>query len=447
MSFNVNYTLAIAWQAIASNKLRAMLTSLGIIFGVGSVISMLSVGTGAEQEILEQMKLLGANNIVIKPVIEQEEGKVEKDESKKTEKKKYTPGLTLEDAQSIKEIIPDVVEVSPEIITDVMIVHEGFKRTGKLVGVEPAFFSMSDFSLAKGDMFTKVHLENSAPVCIIGNGIRAKFFATTDPIGKQIKCGSVWLTIIGVLNERKISEDNVKHLGIRDYNMDVYTPISTALLKFRNRAMVTKAMITNASREQGMGSEDDVSEEKKNYHQLDRLTVRMASSENISQNANIITRMLERKHNRVVDFEVSVPELLLKQEQRTKTIFNIVLGAIASISLLVGGIGIMNIMLASVLERTREIGIRRAIGARSKDITLQFLSEAVALCLVGGVLGIIFGLALSLVIEKFTDIKTIVSAYSVIISFGVAAAVGLIFGIIPARRAALQDPIESLRYE
>lgn len=451
MSFNINYTFAIAWQAIGSNKLRAMLTSLGIIFGVGSVISMLSVGKGAEQEILEQMKLLGANNVVVKPVVEQKEGKAEEEENNKSEKKKYTPGLTLEDARSIARIVPGVSSVSPEIITELTIVRDGLKRSGRVVGIEPAYFEMSDFSLIKGELFNPKHIELALPVCIIGNSIRTKFFATEDPIGKTIKCGNIWLTVIGVLDERKISEDNIKHLGIRDYNMDVYTPITTALLKFRNRSLITKAMINNAARSQeadfGDQATDKQNEEKKNYNQLDRLTVRMASSDNITKSAEIITRMLERRHNRVVDFEVSVPELLLKQEQRTKTIFNIVLGAIASISLLVGGIGIMNIMLASVLERTREIGIRRAIGARSKDITLQFLSEAVALCLFGGVLGIFFGVALSLVIENFTDIKTIVSPFSVVISFGVAVAVGLIFGIIPARRAALQNPIESLRYE
>jgi putative ABC transport system permease protein len=167
----------------------------------------------------------------------------------------------------------------------------------------------------------------------------------------------------------------------------------------------------------------------------------------ISGISETITRMLERRHNRVVDFEVEVPEMLLKQEQRTKKIFNIVLGAIASISLIVGGIGIMNIMLASVIERTKEIGIRRSIGAKQKDITVQFLSEAIALCLGGGIIGIIFGVVLSYAIEKFTNITTIITPISVIISFGVAVTVGLIFGIVPARRAALQDPIKALHYE
>ena len=447
---NLNYTLVIAWQAIAGNKLRALLTSLGIIFGVGSVISMLSVGRGAEQEILEQMKLLGANNVVVKPVIEQREGKIDKDEHKKTaEKKRFSPGLTLDDARSIAAVIPGVVEVSPEIVLDLALVREGYKRTAKVVGIEKSYFTMSDFHLGQGQFFSDLQIESAAPVCIIGNGVRAKFFPQEEALGKTIKCGNVWLTIVGVLQERSITDEDIKHLGIRNYNMDVYTPITTALLKFRNRSLLTRKMVADASRG---GNDDDggpAPEEKKdkNYNQLDRLTVRVAGTNVISGISETITRMLERRHNKVVDFEVEVPEMLLKQEQRTKNIFNIVLGAIASISLIVGGIGIMNIMLASVIERTKEIGIRRSIGAKRKDITVQFLSEAIALCLAGGIIGIIFGVVLSYAIEKFTNITTIITPVSVVISFGVAVTVGLIFGIVPARRAALQDPIKALHYE
>jgi putative ABC transport system permease protein len=448
---NIGYTVMIAGQAIVANKLRALLTSLGIIFGVGSVISMLSVGKGAEQEILEQMKLLGANNVVIKPIVDQSEGKVtETDEDKKKgEKKRFSPGLTLEDGKSIQQVIPGVVDVSPEVVLDLTVLRNGYKRTAKLVGVEKSYFSMSDFQLSEGELFSDIQLEQAAPVCIIGNGIRAKFFAQEEPLGKSIKCGNGWLTVIGVMQERKITDENIKHLGIRNYNMDVYAPITTALLEFRNRALLTRKMVMDASRNGFNDGTDDPEKtaERKNYNQLDRLTVRVANSDVISSIAETITRLLERKHNKIVDFEVEVPELLLKQEQRTKNIFNIVLGAIASISLLVGGIGIMNIMLASVLERTREIGIRRAVGARRKDITFQFLGEAITLCLAGGIIGVIFGLGLSLIIQKVANIATVVSPISVIISFGVAVTVGLIFGIVPAKRAAMQDPIEALHYE
>ncbi|MBS1903722.1 MAG: ABC transporter permease [Bacteroidetes bacterium] len=443
---NFSYTVAIAWQAIAANKLRALLTSLGIIFGVGSVIAMLSVGRGAEQEILEQMKLLGANNIVIKPIVEQSEGKTSKDDdAKKAEKKRFSPGLSMEDARGIRAVIPEVTDVSPEIVDDLTVLRNGYKRTAKLVGVEPSYFSLSDFSLSQGEHFSRAQIDEAAPVCIIGSGIRAKFFPQDEPIGKSIKCGNVWLTVVGILRERNISEADIKHLGIRDYNMDVYTPVSTALLRFKNRSLLTRKMVTDAQRE--TDEDEETSKPSENYNQLDRLTVRVASTEHISQIAETITRMLERRHNRVIDFEVEVPELLLKQEQRTKDIFNIVLGAIASISLVVGGIGIMNIMLASVIERTREIGVRRAIGARSRDITFQFLSEAVTLCLAGGIIGIVFGIAMSFAIRTFASVNTIVTPISVVISFGVAVSVGLVFGIVPARRAAHQDPIEALRYE
>ncbi|MEP7235813.1 MAG: ABC transporter permease, partial [Ignavibacteriota bacterium] len=289
LSGNLRYTLTIAGQAIVANKLRALLTSLGIIFGVGSVISMLSVGKGAEQEILEQMKLLGANNIVIKPSSEQAEGKAaEKDDDKKNgEKKRFSPGLTLDDAKSIKDVIPGVVDVSPEIILDLTVLRNGYKKTAKLVGAEQSFFSTSDFSLSQGQLFTDLQRELAAPVCIIGNGIRAKFFTQEEPIGKTIKCGRIWLTVIGVLQERKITDENIKHLGIRNYNMDIYTPITTALLKFKNRALLTRKMVQDASR--GGGYDDgEISingggskSKESNYNQLDRVTVRVANSAGI----------------------------------------------------------------------------------------------------------------------------------------------------------------------
>ena len=356
--------------------------------------------------------------------------------------------MTLDDAKTIKEIIPGVIDVSPDRFLDLPVLRNGYKRTAKLAGVESSYFSTSDFSIAQGRLFTGLERELAAPVCVIASGIRAKFFPQEEPLGKQIKCGTIWLTVIGVLSERAITDENIKHLGIRNYNMDIYTPITTALLKFQNRALLTRKMIQDASHAFGNDDAEDAQKpQKKNYNQLDRLTVRAASSDIISSISETITRMLERKHNSIIDFEVEVPELLLKQEQRTRSIFNIVLGAIASISLVVGGIGIMNIMLASVMERTREIGIRRAVGARRKDITFQFMGEAVTLCLAGGIIGIIFGITLSYAIEKFTHIITIVTPISVIISFGVAISVGLIFGIVPARRAAHQNPIDALHYE
>ena len=237
--------------------------------------------------------------------------------------------------------------------------------------------------------------------------------------------------------------------------MDVYVPATTMLLRYRNRALVTQAEIEAASKaEQGnvapsaeAAVDPSVRAEQRNMNQLDRIIVRVNEARLVPSVADVVQRMLARRHNAVVDFEVSVPELLLKQEQRTRTIFNVVLGAIASISLIVGGIGIMNIMLASILERIKEIGVRRAMGATRRDIQLQFLAEAVLISMTGGVAGILAGGGAAFAIERLAGIQTIVSPLSVAVAFGVSCTVGLAFGIVPAHRAAQQDPITCLRYE
>ncbi len=447
MYFLFLQSLKIAIGAIAHNKLRAILTSLGIIFGVGSVISMLAVGTGAEQEILEQMKLLGANNIIITPIVEQEEGKVtDEDASKKTEKKRFSPGLTLQDAVGIQQTLPYVEFVSPEVVVETMAIREGLKRSAKLVGVDSTYFRTTDLTLAEGQVFSGAQAGLAAPVAIIGHSIKTKFFAREDPIGRTIKCGSLWLTVIGVLDERTISKSNIEHLGLRNFNYDIYTPINTLLLRYKNRTLLTRLDIQMASRSSG-NNNDDETKKMPNYNQLDRLVVRVSATEQMPVLAEIISRMLERRHNGVVDFQVTVPEQLLKQEQRTKDIFNIVLGAIASISLIVGGIGIMNIMLASVMERTKEIGIRRAIGATKKDVVLQFLSEAMMISVTGGVIGIVLGFLISSAIQQFAGILTMITPVSVFFSFFISISIGIAFGIFPAIRAAKQDPVVSLRYE
>jgi putative ABC transport system permease protein len=327
--------------------------------------------------------------------------------------------------------------------------REGLKRSGKLVGIDTTFFATTDFRLFAGRGLTPAHVAAAAPVCVIGYGIRTKFFAREDPIGRQIKCGSLWLTVVGVLEDRPISQQNIQHLGLRDYNMDVYTPATTLLLRFKNRTLVTRQDIQEASRgfRGGDGNSDGGEKAKATVHQLDRLVVRMADTKAMAPAADVMTRMLQRRHNGIVDTQVTIPEVLLQQEQRTREIFNIVLGAIASISLLVGGIGIMNIMLASVLERTKEIGIRRSLGATRRDVILQFLSEAVSISVVGGCIGIALGGAMSFGVSEFADIRTIVSAESVVLSFFISMSVGVAFGILPARRAAQQDPIVALRYE
>ncbi len=442
-----------AMEAVMANRLRSILTALGIIFGVAAVIAMLAIGAGAQQEILNQIKLVGVNNIVITPIVEQTEVNIREDDGKQ-EKKKFSPGLSLDDASSIHEIIPGVTKLSPEIVLETYIINSGLRRSGKLIGVNPDYFDIIDFKVETGTMFSDEHLGMGKPVCIIGQGVKAKFFPTTDPIGKKLKCGSNWLEVIGILESRIIDQSSISKLGIRDYNMDVYTPIRTVLSRYRNRSLVTEEMlrIANvASRGQNNATESVVSDEdvwfSKNYHQIDRLVVQVEETSLLNPIAEIISRTLERRHNEKIDYEITIPELLLKQEQRTKKIFNIVLFAIAAISLIVGGIGIMNIMLASVLERIKEIGLRISLGAKKNDIITQFLFESMLISVSGGIIGILLGTVLAVLVSQIADIPTIITLSSIVISFGVAASVGLIFGITPAKRAASQDPITSLRYE
>lgn len=453
-SARVLANLYIAIDAVVANRVRSLLTALGIIFGVAAVIAMLAIGNGAQQEILNQIKLVGVNNIVIKPIIEQKEEKISEKVGKK-EQKKFSPGLTVRDVESIKKILPDLTQVSPEIILDTYVIRNGFRRSAKLVGVEPSYFSIYDFKLSEGSVFNDEQLKFGAPVCIIGSALKSRFFPTENPIGKSMKVGTHWLTIVGVMSERVVSQASISKLGIRDFNMDVYIPLQSVLVRYRNRDLITAEALRLAAQNSrgfvfisGQNNSNSESEaEKKNYHQLDRLVLQVDKTEKLQATAEIISRMLKRRHFDVVDYEIEIPELLLKQQQRTNDIFNYVLGAIAGISLLVGGIGIMNIMLASVLERIKEIGLRLAIGAQKSDVVQQFLFEAIMISVSGGIIGVILGVLFAYLVSSFAGIPTIISFASIVLSFGVAATVGLIFGIAPARRAAAQDPIASLRYE
>lgn len=442
------YNLDIALEAIRQNKMQSFLTSLGIIFGVASVIAMLAIGRGAEEEVLSQMKLLGTNNVIVEPVVKQVDENVADQASIRQEKDKYSPGLTLDDMNSIKKQVPQISAVSPEIIYETSFIRSGRMRSGKLVGVNEHYLNINNFEIEEGTGFSKVHMEEANRVCVIGSDVKTKFFAGQNPIGKQIKAGSVWLKVVGVLKERELSTENIENLGIRNYNLDIFVPVTTTLLRYKNRSLVTGNEIQKAAAERN--NNDDENSEKSeptNYHQLDKLIVQVSNTEFSAPIADVISRMLQRRHNNVVDFEVIVPELLLQQERRTQEIFNIVLACIASISLIVGGIGIMNIMLASVVERYREIGLRLAVGAHKRDIQLQFVTEALAISVTGGVIGIILGIAFSYMIEITAGIVTIVSLSSILISFGVAMTIGVVFGYFPAMRAAEQDPVHALRHE
>ncbi|MCF6170779.1 MAG: ABC transporter permease [Bacteroidales bacterium] len=440
--------ISISLEAVFVNRLRSMLTALGIIFGVGAVIAMMAIGNGARQEILEQIKLVGVNNIVILPLDNTVSEDEKEEEEGKTLKKKYSPGLTLKDAENILAAIPTVEKISPEAVYNTLAIRNGKKASIKLTGITTNFFELFNQELKKGIMFTDFQSEKGAPVCIIGPEIAVRLFPKENPIGESIKCGRVWLKVTGVLEGVKVNE-KAEEMGISDYNLSVFTPLKTLLLRYKDRSLVNAAAMRGGQvyfegnrsiwvQNEGSGS---------GGNQLDKIVVQVKESSQLATTAKLITRMLKRRHQGVDDFEIKIPELLLKQEQKTKDIFNIVLGAIAGISLIVGGIGIMNIMLASVMERIREIGVRRATGATKKDIVFQFLAEATFISISGGLLGILLGVIMAKVITVSTGIQTIVSFWSIVLSFGVAASVGIVFGWLPARKAAEQDPVESLRHD
>jgi putative ABC transport system permease protein len=429
--------IAIAFEAILANKIKSILTALGIIFGVAAVISMLAIGNGAQQEILEQMKMVGVNNIIIQPVIETQE--VEADETLQPSNK-YSPGLNMSDMEAIREVIPVIRTLSPQITKDTYVVQTGIRRSAKLHGVTPAFFDLFNIQLLSGAMFTDYQQLHGLPVCIISEDLAIRFFSSIQVIGNSIKCGNVWFKIVGVAEKRSVGESTGK-LGLSTGQDVIYIPVQTMLLRVENRALITALDLKSDD------EEENKSTLKPNYHQLDKIVVQVDETEHLQQTTKIISRILERRHQGVIDYEIIVPELLLKQQQRTKDIFNIVLGAIAGISLLVGGIGIMNIMLASVLERIKEIGTRMALGATRKDIVVQFIAESTIISISGGLIGILLGFIMSSMVTHFAGILTVVNPGSVIIAFGISVSVGVIFGYMPARRAAQQDPVVSLRSE
>lgn len=444
------HDIVIAIESIMANQMRSILTALGIIFGVAAVITMLAIGKGAQQEILEQIKMVGVNNIIVTPVVDSDTGEGDDDSGGESQKKKFSPGLTLKDVEAIMEVIPTVNTASPEITLNSYVIKDGKRASAKLLGVSNSYFDIFNLPLQEGAFFNDYQEEFGIPVCVIGANIQNKFFSRENPIGKYIKFDQVWLKVVGVLQKNDVSLTRFENIGVNVMNDNIYVPVKTMLMRYQNRALVgTRIKGAEGMMRFGpmMASFSSSNDSESNYNQLDRIIVQVNESNELSPSTDLIARLLLRRHEEVKDFEITVPELLLKQEQRTKDIFNIVLGAIASISLLVGGIGIMNIMFASVMERIKEIGTRLAIGAQKRDIVVQFLAEAVLISVIGGLVGVFIGIMTSWGIDRFADIATIVSPISVFISFAVSASVGVIFGYSPAKRASERDPIESLRYE
>ena len=412
MNYTENIRLAIG--GLFEHKIRSFLTMLGIIFGVASVIAMLSIGEGAKREAIAKYQDLGVNNVIIR------EKKLSDAELEEV-RAKFSQGLSLRDAEAILEIVPDATKIAAqaEINTEVKYSDKSVKST--IIGVTSNFLGMMNYKLGRGEMISDKHYGQRLKVCVLGLGVSNTLFGYDDPVGKMVKVEDQWLEVIGILESKTLFTETVGELAARDLNNDVYIPLTTFLNRFnRENALVG---------------------------QIQQITVQVENSNNLMEASVLIDEILKRHHFNNNDYNIVIPYELLKQEEKERQIYNFLLGAIAAISLLVGGIGIMNIMLATVMERTREIGTRRAIGARKSDIMSQFVTEAVAISIVGGIIGVVLGITLSLIVSLFTDVTTYIRLYSILIAFTFSVIVGVSFGYLPAKNAANLNPVDSMRYE
>ncbi len=435
MTLNENVRIGV--EGLLTHRIRSVLTALGIIFGVAAVVAMLSIGEGAKLEALEQIRLMGMNNIIIRSKEATASG---------TEKTKasFSPGLVALDADAISEICPGVERTIPqwEKSTDAQYMAE--RKTVKVVGTTPAFLDVFGFRISGGRFLEEVHLAQQENVCVLGSDAKEALFHFENPLGKSIKIDDQWFSVIGVMETQLAPNRKLENLEVRNLNMDVYIPLTTAQYKMERYKSSGTANVRFFGGGVAVSSSDRTPVPK---FLLDQITIKVSGEEVINSVTELARRILGRRHYGVEDYEVIVPEALVQQSQKTQQIFNVVMGAIAGISLLVGGIGIMNIMLASVMERTKEIGVRRAVGATRVDVLGQFLFEATFLSVIGGVIGILLGFALTQAITFYAEWRTVVSTGAIILAFTVSAGVGITFGYYPARKAAFQNPIESLRYE
>ncbi|HPI37749.1 MAG TPA: ABC transporter permease [Ignavibacteriaceae bacterium] len=425
----------IGLNGLRANKTRTALTMLGIIFGVAAVIAMMSIGEGAKQETLQQIELLGTNNIIINRVI--------KNETANGAKASYSPGLTMNDREAILELNPFVESITPVREIKSPVIYKSSINEFVIIGTTAEYPNTFNSKLIEGTFFKQFQYNDRSNICVIGAGIKEKLFKFESPVNKKIKIGDLWFEIIGVVAPKNVSSTGMKSFGLRNFNDDIYIPLSTMVYKMDkvevNQQMVIRTRGASFSMDEAVSTVD--------RNSLDQITVKVKNSDLLKEAAHLVERILQRKHYGVKDYDVILPEQLLEQKQKTQRIFNIVMGAIAGISLLVGGIGIMNIMLANIMERTREIGVRRAVGATKIDVLTQFLFEAITISIIGGLLGILVGFILTAVISTYAEWKTFVSPIAVILAFFVSAITGIIFGIYPAKKAADKNPIESLRYE
>jgi putative ABC transport system permease protein len=410
----IKESLRIAIYGLRDHKFRSFLTMLGIIFGTASVITMISIGEGAKEQAMAKYQDLGVSNIIIRD-------KDLTDADLELARTKFSQGLSLDDTRAIGEIVPGVAGIAPqsEAKLDAMYSDKSSKAT--VIGVIPGVTSILNYRIDKGTFIDNDHYDRQLKVCVLGANIARELFSYEDPLGKNIKLGDQWFEVAGVLQTKALFTETVGELAARDLNNDVYIPLST----FSKRIPKVNPLSS----------------------ELKQATIKLASSERLIESADVIKSILKRRHFNNDDFSIVIPYELMEQEKRESRIYNLLLASIAAISLIVGGIGIMNIMLASVLERTREIGIRRAVGGRRSDIMGQFVSEAMGISITGGLIGVFLGIVLSLGIGLLTEVKTNLTLYSIFIAFGFSVIVGITFGYLPAKRAADLKPIESIRHE
>ena len=413
---NVLPELQMGIGSLLAHKLRTLLTMLGMIFGVGAVVAMLSITEGARQEMIRYIDLLGVNNIVV-------EASEAPDRDTLIEVRQVSPGLTFRDARAIMANTPNIASLSERKTfdpTSLLPSMDGDLPT--LIGVQPNYTDIYSMSLIEGRFFTPEEHARSAPVCVLGERAKISILGYGNAVGKYVKVNEVWLHVIGVTAPQATAESEVEGLETDDRSNVILAPLNSVMRRFEDNNSYLK-------------------------DEIDGIYIRVESEADPIETSQIVRAILNTTHNGASDFSVLVPADLLAQREQQQLVFQIVMICIAGISLLVGGIGIMNIMLATVLERTREIGIRRAIGARQRDIVRQFLIEAVMISILGGLIGIAAGFGGSKIIAAIAGWATVVTVISIVVSFGVSVFIGLLFGIYPAMQAAKLDPIEAIRYE
>jgi len=403
-------------SSLLVHKLRTLLTMLGMIFGVGAVVAMLAITAGVEKEMLSYIDLLGVNNIII-------EAKEAVDRNELQQRRLVSPGLSFRDYRAIRENVQGIELATPrKRFKPMKVLPKTSADPPVLIGVEPSYKDIQSLRIVEGRFFTAEEDSQSAPVCVLGESSKVNLLGYEPAVGKFVKVNDTWLQVIGVMAQQAGSDTDVEGVEIISRNNLVVAPLNTVMRRFEDGNSYLK-------------------------DEIDGVYIRVQPGTDSIETASVISAILAATHKDAGDFNVTVPAGLLEQKKRTSDIFKIVMICIAGISLLVGGIGIMNIMLATVLERTREIGIRRAIGARQKDIVRQFLTEAVMISILGGLVGIAFGMTLSQVIAAAAGWSTVVTFSSIAVAFGVSVGIGLLFGIYPAVQAARLDPIEAIRYE